>query len=71
MKSLPPLTFTQTLTPEQLLTLYDLCESFKTYLWQHHRITLEQQMIRQVQSDNDKAVDDENLELPFDDELPF
>jgi hypothetical protein len=71
MKSLPPLAFTQTLTPEQLLTLYDLCESFKTYLWRHHRTTLEQQMIQQMQTDDRSAPEDNNLLIPFDDELPF
>lgn len=66
--------FTSTLTSEQLLAIYDLCQIITENLWLRHEQALLEQMIEQHRINGQTALAgtaNDNLELPFDDELPF
>ena len=69
-----PLPIIETWSPEQKLAVYDLCRLISEILWQHDRDGLLEAMIR---DDNDCGfdhaydIDNRNLELPFEDDLPF
>jgi hypothetical protein len=67
-----PLPIMKTWSPEQKLAVYDFCRLFSEILWQHDRDGLLEAMIRDDR-DLDHADDlrNRNLELPFDDDLPF
>ena len=75
MKKHPlPLAIMQSWTPEQKLAVYDFCRIMSEVLWQHDRDNLLQAMIHDDQQRGfEHAVDpnNPNLELPFDDDLPF
>jgi len=64
----------ETWSPEQKLAVYDLCRIIGEILWQHDRDGLLQAMIRDDRSrgfEHTPDPDNPNLELPFDDDLPF
>lgn len=69
-----PLPIMETWSPQQRLAVYDLCRLISEILWQHDRDGLLDAMIR---NDLDRGlehpydIDDLNLQLPFDDDLPF
>ena len=69
-----PLSIMKNWSPEQKLAVYDLCQVISEFLWHHDRDALLEAMIR---DDRDRGIDhtcdldDHNLQLPFDDELPF
>ena len=64
-----PLSIMESWSPEQKLAVYDLCRLICEILWQHDRDGLLEAMIR---DDYDRGFDHTgNLELPFDDDLPF
>jgi hypothetical protein len=59
---------------EQKLAVYDLCRLISETLWQHDRDGLLEAMIRDDQArgfEHAGNLDNRNLELPFDDDLPF
>ena len=67
-----PLPIMETWSPEQKLAVYDLCRLISETLWQHDRDRLLQAMIRDDQARGfDHDLDNRNLELPFEDDLPF
>jgi hypothetical protein len=69
-----PLAIMQTWSPEQKLAVYDLCRLISEVLWQHDRDSLLEAMIRDDRDrgfDHAYDLDNPNLELPFDDDLPF
>ena len=74
--TIPPLLLhiMETWSPEQKLAVYDLCRLMSESLWQHDRDGLLEAMIR---DDNNRGfdhaydIDNPNLELPFEDDLPF
>ena len=69
-----PLSMMETWSPEQRLAVYDFCRLISEILWQHDRDGLLQAMIRDDQErgfDHDYDFDNRNLELPFEDDLPF
>ena len=67
-----PLPIMETWSPEQKLAVYDLCHLIGEVLWQHDRDGLLQAMIRDDQRRSlAHEPDNPNLELPFDDDLPF
>ena len=68
-----PLSIMATWSTEQRLAVYDLCRLISESLWQHDRDGLLEAMIR---DDHERGFDhvgdpNPNLELPFDDDLPF
>ncbi|MGB5540290.1 MAG: hypothetical protein WBO37_09405 [Gammaproteobacteria bacterium] len=69
-----PLPIMESWSPEQRLAVYDLCRIISEILWQHDRDALLEAMIR---DDNERGfehvydIDNRNLELPFEDDLPF
>jgi hypothetical protein len=69
-----PLSIMATWSPEQKLAVYDLCRSISEILWQHDRDGLLEAMIRDDLDrgfDHIHDLDNRNLQLPFDDDLPF
>ena len=69
-----PLPIMQTWSPEQKLAVYDFCRIISESLWQHDRDSLLQAMILDDQQhgfEHAHDPDNPNLELPFDDDLPF
>jgi hypothetical protein len=69
-----PLTIIDTWSIEQKLAVYDLCRLISETLWQHDRDGLLEAMIRDDHArgfDHAHDLDNRNLELPFDDDLPF
>lgn len=66
---------TQQWTPEQLLAAYDFCCLMSDTLWQQHEDTLLELMVERDRiSDTFNQLSGEpndNLELPFDDPIPF
>jgi len=69
-----PLSIIETWSPEQKLAVYDLCRLISEILWQQDRDGLLQAMIHDDQArgfDHAYDLDNRNLELPFDDDLPF
>ena len=69
-----PLPIMDTWSIEQKLAVYDLCRLISESLWQHDRDALLEAMIRDDRARGFDHVDDfhnRNLELPFDDDLPF
>ena len=67
-----PLPIMETWSIEQKLAVYDLCRLISEILWQHDRDGLLQAMIRDDQERGfDHDYDNRNLELPFEDDLPF
>lgn len=70
-----PLAIMQTWSIEQKLAVYDLCRLIGETLWQHDRDGLLEAMIRDDLARGFAHADDDdhhrNLELPFDDDLPF
>jgi hypothetical protein len=61
-------------SPEQKLAVYDLCRLICEILWQHDRDGLLEAMIRDDHErgfDHNCDLDNRNLELPFNDDLPF
>jgi hypothetical protein len=66
---------TQQWTPEQLLAAYDFCCLMSDTLWQQHEDTLLELMVERDRiSDNNNrsgCQQSDNLELPFDDPIPF
>ena len=70
----PLLPIMATWSPEQKLAVYDVCRLISEILWQQDRDTLLKAMIRDDHErgfDHYLDVDDPNLELPFEDNLPF
>lgn len=69
-----PLPIMATWSPEQKLAVYDLCQIMSEALWQNDRDSLLQAMIHDDQLHGFEHAgdpDNPNLELPFDDDLPF
>ena len=69
-----PLPIMATWSPEQKLAVYDLCHIMSEALWQNDRDNLLQAMILEDQQhgfEHASDPDNPNLELPFDDDLPF
>lgn len=69
-----PLPIMDTWSIEQKLAVYDLCRLISEILWQHDRDALLDAMIRDDQQrgfDHREPIDNRNLNLPFDDDLPF
>ena len=69
-----PLPIMDTWSIEQKLAVYDLCRLISETLWQHDRDGLLEAMIRDDHKrgfDHTGDLDNPNLELPFDDDLPF
>jgi hypothetical protein len=69
-----PLSIMETWSPEQRLAVYDLCRLISESLWQQDRDGLLEAMIRDDHKrgfDHTDDLDNPNLELPFDDDLPF
>ena len=69
-----PLSIMETWSPEQKLAVYDLCRLISEVLWQHDRDGLLEAMIRDDQKrgfEHAYDLDNPNLELPFEDDLPF
>ena len=75
MKTSPlPLPIMETWSSEQKLAVYDLCRLISEVLWQYDRDALLDAMIRDDQQhgfDHPGHHDNRNLDLPFDDDLPF
>jgi len=70
----PPLSIMETWSPEQKLALYDFCRLISEILWQRDRDSLLEAMIHDDQDrgfEHPYGLDNRNLELPFDDDLPF
>lgn len=69
------LELTQQWTPEQLLAAYDFCCLMSDTLWQQHEDKLLELMVERDRiSDNNNrsgCQQIDNLELPFDDPIPF
>ena len=73
-RSTLPLSIMKTWSPEQKLAVYDFCRLISEMLWQQDRDCLLEAMIRDDQEhgfDHAYDLDHPNLELPFDDDLPF
>ena len=73
-RSTLPLSMMESWSPEQKLAVYDLCRIISESLWQQDRDSLLQAMIHDDQQrgfDHAPDLDNPNLELPFDDDLPF
>ena len=69
-----PLPIMDTWSADQKLAVYDFCRLISEILWQHDRDGLLQAMIRDDQQrgfDHNYDFDNPNLELPFEDDLPF
>ena len=69
-----PLPIMDTWSIEQKLAVYDLCRLISETLWQHDRDGLLEAMIRDDHARGFDHADDcynRNLQLPFDDDLPF
>ena len=69
-----PLPIIDTWSIEQKLAVYDLCRLISEILWQHDRDGLLEAMIRDDRDrgfDHAYDLDNRNLELPFEDDLPF
>ena len=67
-----PLSIMESWSPEQRLAVYDLCRIISEILWQHDRDGLLEAMIRDDRERGfDHDLDNRNLELPFEDDLPF
>ncbi len=69
-----PFPIMATWSPKQKLAVYDLCQLIGESLWHNDRDSLLQAMILDDQQRGfEHAGDPENpnLELPFDDDLPF
>ena len=69
-----PLSIMESWSPEQKLAVYDFCRIIGEVLWQHDRDGLLKAMIRDDRDrgcDHADDPDNPNLELPFDDDLPF
>ena len=69
-----PLPIMDTWSIEQKLAVYDLCRLISESLWQQDRDGLLEAMIRDDHKrgfDHTDDLDNPNLELPFDDDLPF
>jgi hypothetical protein len=69
-----PLPIMETWSIEQKLAVYDLCRLISETLWQHDRDGLLEAMIRDDHErgfDHAYDLDNLNLELPFEDDLPF
>lgn len=69
-----PLPIMDTWSTEQKLAVYDLCRLISEALWQHDRDGLLQAMIHDDLErgfDHSYDLDNPNLELPFEDDLPF
>ena len=69
-----PLPIMDTWSIQQKLAVYDLCRLISESLWQQDRDGLLEAMIRDDHKrgfDHTDDLDNPNLELPFDDDLPF
>ena len=69
-----PLPIMETWSIEQKLAVYDLCRLISESLWQQDRDGLLEAMIRDDHKrgfDHTGDLDNPNLELPFEDDLPF
>ena len=69
-----PLAIMESWSPEQKLAVYDFCRIISESLWQQDRDGLLEAMIRDDRErgfDHGHNFDNPNLELPFDDDLPF
>lgn len=68
------LELTERWTPEQLLAAYDFCCLMSDTLWQQHEDTLLEQMVERDREKTEEPINGQyhdNLELPFDDPIPF
>ena len=68
-----PLAIMESWSSEQKLAVYDLCRMISESLWQQDRDGLLEAMIRDdhKRGFDHTDLDNPNLELPFDDDLPF
>lgn len=69
-----PLPVMETWSVEQKLAVYDFCRLISEILWQHDHDRLLEAMIRDDHErgfNHTSLIDNPNLELPFEDDLPF
>ena len=74
MSSPSPLEKLDTWTPEQLLAVYDFCQMMGETIWQLRSEDLVDHLRRKENASATNwpaTVEEENLPLPFDDDLPF
>ena len=65
---------TQHWTPEQLLAVYDFSRQLNEAIWQQHETELLELMYERDQKCGHESISrhqQDNLELPFDDPIPF
>ena len=65
---------TQHWTPEQLLAVYDFSRELNEAIWQQHEDELLELMYERDQKSGHEPIScqrQDNLELPFDDPIPF
>ncbi|MFK7893989.1 MAG: hypothetical protein AB8B63_24455 [Granulosicoccus sp.] len=74
MKTLSLLESMDTWTPEQLLAVHDFCQQMGEMIWVQYSETLIEHLRQEEHAQRirwPEPAKDENLSLPFDDELPF
>ena len=74
MKTLSLLESMDTWTPEQLLAVHDFCQQMGETIWQHHSETLIDHLRKEDSAQRilwPEPAWEENLSLPFDDDLTF
>lgn len=74
MKSLPLLGSLDAWTPEQLLAVHDFCQLIGETIWQYHGEELIDHIRRQDRAsriNGPTTTEQENLPLPFEDDLSF
>lgn len=74
MRHLPHYPLMDQWTPGQALAVYDFCRLLTETLWQRYQDVLLEEMIEIDRAHGFEHIhgnDEENLDLPFDDDLPF
>lgn len=74
MKTLSLLETMDTWTPEQLFAVHDFCQQMGEMIWIHHSEVLLDHLRQEEHAQKNQwsqQTQEENLSLPFDDELPF
>jgi hypothetical protein len=74
VKPIPPFALMDEWTPSQLLAVYDFCQLITESLWQRYDDILIQEMIASDRQNGFHSVEpplDDDLQQPFDDDIPF
>lgn len=58
-------------TPEQLLAVHDCCQLIGEMIWQNHQSRLLEYLADESIACGSESMANENVQLPFDDALPF